>query len=113
MVVRCSWQQAIYRAKHRTSYFMPASDQRTGLYVRCCNAFVIAATLLSLHSLIGYKELSCSNICTCTGDNTCSLPHATLFCCSLWHALLQDVSYEPERQVWSINDDALQPFVLS
>ena len=37
----------------------------------------------------------------------------TVFPLNIWHTLLQNVSYEPECQVWSIDDDALQPFMLS
>ena len=37
----------------------------------------------------------------------------SVFSYSLWHALLQDVSYEPGCQVWSIENDALQHFLLS
>ncbi len=88
------------------------------LYISRQAPMPVAATLLSLHSLIGSRVPSCSNMGLPMHMHwrQCLLPppcYAQSFPTVFGTLLLQDVSYEPECQVWSINNDALQPFVLS
>ena len=82
----------------------------------------IAANLLPSRRLSGLRLQLCSHMGLPMPMHweQCLLPPPGLgpmlrsvFLCNLCDAFFQDISYEPECQVWRINNDLLQPSVLS
>ena len=108
-MVWCSWQQAVSKAQRRT--YCSLASFISVPNASCCKRFAIARLLRLKFTIVQQHRASHVHA---LGTMLAPAPApCSVFPSILWHALLQDVSYEPECQVWSIGNDALQTFVLS